>query len=198
MNIIELTSEHAEAVKPLYHTTKYMGINSHSNYFVDTTSDSFEELYHKSFVETYLSGLKNYKAFGLFEDGEIKSLLALYQSNDEPCWYGTQIRSLKNKNYVPPLLDYVMRYNEQQGRLKFYTLWSKKHSRLLRRFAFTEEANERYAYVDELIVPAKTKCIYTSYWHILFNRILLPHDTVIRCTYLKAEYRTELPVGGNL
>jgi hypothetical protein len=107
------------------------------------------------------------------------------------------IRSLNDKNYVRPLLDAAMAFNEVRGRLKFYTLWNANHGKLLRRFAFSPEATLRYDYVDEIIIPAKTKCVYTNYWQILFNRTLLPVDSIVRCTFLKQEYRTT-PVGGNI
>ena len=108
------------------------------------------------------------------------------------------IRSAKNKDHVRILLDEAINFHENEGRYKFYTLWSVKHSKLLRRFAFSNDANNRYDYFDECIVPAKTRCIYQNFWTILFNRILLPTDTVVRCTYLKKEYRKNTPIGGNL
>lgn len=199
MRIIELDKTHTEAVRPLFYTKNYMGTDLHANYFVPTDKNPIEEIHHRSFVETYLSDLSSYKALGLqADDGSIKSLITFYMSPDEPCWYGTMIRSANDKNYVRPLLDAAMAYNEERGRLKFYTLWSGKHAKLLRRFAFSKEASERYDYFDELVVPAKTKCVYTNYWQVLFGRILLPTDTIVRCTFLKQQYRTQLPKGGNL
>jgi hypothetical protein len=196
--IVELDHTHKEAIKPLFYTKTYMGIDLHNNYIVDTSDTSVEDIFHQTFSDSYLSGLINYKALGLIEDGKIKSLISFYMSTDDASWYGTMIRSLHDKNYVRPLLDAAMAYNEARGRYKFYTLWSSKHSPLLRRFAFSDLANERYDYVDELIVPARTKCVYTNYWQILFNRTLLPTDTVVRCTFLKQQYRNQLPKGGNL
>ena len=198
MNIIELNSTHKELIIPLFYSKNYMGVDVHSTYFVDTDNATVEEVFYQTFVDTYLSGLTNYKALALVDGDEIKSLISFYMSPDEPSWYGTMIRSLKDKNYVRPLLDAAMSYNEERGRLKFYTLWSAGHAKLLRRFAFSKEASERYDYVDELFIPARTKCFYTNYWQILFNRTLIPTDTVIRCTFLKQQYRTNLPVGGNL
>jgi hypothetical protein len=195
--IVELGHTHKESIKPLFYRDTYMGMDLSSNYIVDP-SEQAQTVFYNTFVDTYLSGLRNYKALGLVEDGEIKSLISFYMSPDEPCWYGTMIRSLNDKNYVRPLLDAAMSYNEARGRLKFYTLWNANHSKLLRRFAFSSEANQRYDYVDEILVPAKTKCVYTNYWQILFNRTLLPVNSVVRCTFLKQEYRNIIPVGGNI
>lgn len=199
MKIIELTREHRDLVKPLFYTRNYMGTDLHANHFSFTDKNPIDETHYKLFLETYLSELHNYKALGLQDNnGNIKSLISFYLSIDEPVWYGTMIRSTNDKKYVRPLLDAAMTYNEQLGRLKFYTLWSEKHVKLLRRFAFSNTASERYDYVDELLVPAKTKCIYTNYWQILFGRTLLPIDTVVRCTFLKQEYRKQISIGGNI
>jgi hypothetical protein len=195
--IVELGQVHKESIKPLFYRSDYMGIDLSSNYIVDPTEQA-QTVFYNTFVDTYLSGLRNYVALGLVENGEVRSLISFYMSPDEPCWYGTMIRSLNDKNYVRPLLDAAMAFNEVRGRLKFYTLWNASHGKLLRRFAFSSEANNRYDYVDEIVVPAKTKCVYTNYWQILFNRTLLPVDSVVRCTFLKHEYRKVTPVGGNL
>jgi len=194
--IVELGQTHKELIKPLFYRDTYMGMDLSSNYIVDP-SEKVQTVFYNTFVDTYLSGLRNYKALGLVEDGVVKSLISFYMSPDEPCWYGTMIRSLNDKNYVRPLLDSAMAFNETRGRLKFYTLWNADHGKLLRRFAFSTEANQRYEYVDEIIVPARTKCVYTNYWQILFNRTLLPVNSVVRCTFLKQEYRTT-PIGGNI
>jgi len=199
MKIIELDASHADVIKPLFYTTNFMGTDLHDSYFVPTDKQKVEEIYHRSFTNTYLSGLERYKSFGIQdEEGNITALISFHMSSDEPCWYGTMIRSKNDKKQVRALLDYAMAYNEERGRYKFYTLWSAKHGRLLRRFAFSDQARERYDYVDEVIVPAKTKCFYQNYWQILFTRILLPTDTIVRCTFLKQKYRTQIPVGGNI
>lgn len=194
--IVELGQVHKESIKPLFYRDTYMGMDLSSNYIVDP-SEQAQTVFYNTFIDTYLSGLRNYKALGLIEGGEVKSLISFYISPDEPCWYGTMIRSLHDKNYVRPLLDAAMSYNEVRGRLKFYTLWNADHGKLLRRFAFSSEANQRYDYVDEILVPSRSKCVYTNYWQILFNRTLLPVDSIVRCTFLKQEYRTT-PIGGNI
>jgi hypothetical protein len=197
MNISQLAPVHKDLIKPLFYRDNYMGIHLSSNYIVDP-SEQAQTVFYNTFVDTYLSGLRNYIALGLIEDGEVKSLISFYMSPDEPCWYGTMIRSLNDKKYVRPLLDAAMDYNEVRGRFKFYTLWNADHGKLLRRFAFSKQANERYDYVDEILVNARTKCVYTNYWQILFNRTLLPVDSIVRCTFLKQEYRLSIPLGGGL
>lgn len=199
MKIVELDHTHIDAVVHLFYTKNFMGTDLHASYFVPTDKNPIEKIYHSSFVETYLSGLIRYKALGLQDDdGKIVALISFYLSPNEPVWYGTMIRSSKNRSYVRKLLDAAMAYNEKQGRYRFYTLWSEKHGKLLRRFAFSKEARERYDYFDECVVPAKTKCIHQNFWTILFSRILLPTDTIVRCTYLKRDYRVDTPIGGYL
>jgi hypothetical protein len=209
MKIIELNETHREDILHLFYTKNYMGADFQT-YFGSTNpkyndavrkkyNDAVRRMYHDAFSNTYLTGLKQYKALGLQDDdGSIQGLIAFYISSTEPAWYGTMIRSAKDKDHVRTLLDVAMAFHENEGRYKFYTLWSDRHIKLLRRFAFSADANTRYDYFDECRVPAKTKCIYQNFWTILFNRILLPVDTVVRCTYLKREYRPETPIGGNL
>ena len=199
MNIVELTKAHSDIIKPLFYTKNFMGTDLHASYFVPTDKNPIEKIHHDSFVETYLSNLVNYKSLGLQdEQGNIVALISFYLSPNEPVWYGTMIRSSKNKKHVQALLDAAMKYNEEKGRYRFYTLWSAKHAKLLRRFAFSTEARERYDFIDECIIPAKTKCFYYNFWTILFSRILLPTDTIVRCTYLKREHRKDIPIGGYL
>jgi hypothetical protein len=195
MNIKKLNQEHVDKLKPLFLTKKYMGESvSDSDFF---KKDHLAEVYHAAFCTSYLTDLNSYHAFGMFDaEDNILGIISCYQSPDEPVWYGTQIRSNGNKDVARELLDHMIKFNEEQGRLKFYTLWNAKHAKLLRRFTFSKWAAERYDYTDEYIVPAKTKCIYTSHWQILFNRVLLPQDTVVRCTFLKQQYRDQLPTGG--
>ena len=196
MIIKKLEKSHEEALYPLFETHKYMGTTVDSSDFF--AKDIMAKVYHKGFCTTYLSDLSNYHAFGAFDDDKIVGAIACYQSTDEPSWYGTQIRSINSKEVARDLLDHMIKFNEELGRYKFYTLWNAKHAKLLRRFAFSDWADERYDYFDECLVPAKTKCVYTNHWQILFNRILLPHDTIVRCTFLKQQYRNKLPVAGNI
>jgi len=86
-----------------------------------------------------------------------------------------------------------MEYNEGMGRLKFYSLIDADDIGLVD-IVF----NLRYKYVDECIVPAKTRCLYNNYWQILYNRMLPERDTVVRCSFLKQKHRRLLPIGGNI
>jgi hypothetical protein len=127
----------------------------------------------------------------------VTAMFSFYESVDSPDWYATQIRSLDSTS-IPFVLDKVIEHNEANGRLKFFSLFNERYRKAFRKFAFSDYNDARYASFDEFIVPAKTKCIYSLPWSILFNRTLLPVDSVVRCSYLKKEYRLELPKGGNI
>lgn len=200
MTIKFLDESHHGLTRDLFHSKNYMGIQADEKFYrPHEAHSSTTDMIFDAFQYTYLSGLKHYKALGKFsDDGKITGLLTYYRSPDDPSWYGTQIRSIGSRRDVRDLLDAAIDNNEKDGRYKFYTLWNAEQTKLLRRFAFSEYNNERYDYFDEYYVPAKTKCVYTSHWHVLFNRVLLPVDTVVRCTYLKREYREKLPRGGNI
>ena len=138
-----------------------------------------KNLVSPAFASIYLSDLNSFHAYGKVVDGELRSYVSYYISDEEPAWYLTA--SVGEYNDV---LDYVVEKNELLGRLKFYS--------------FDRYDINRYDYFDEFIVPSKCKCFYTNHWEVMFNRSLISHDTIIRCNYLKQEHRSALPLGGNL
>ena len=172
MKIVELNLLYRELVKPLF---------------------TVNALYER-FVDTYLSGLNSYKALGIEqEDGSITSLISFYTSRDDACWYITDIKSKDTKDDLRTLIDSAIAYNEGMGRLKFYSLIDADDVGLVD-IVF----NLRYKYVDECIVPAKTRCVYNNYWQILYNRMLPERNTIVRCSFLKQKHRRLLPIGGNI
>jgi len=191
MPVVLLNSSHAAAVKQLFQHDKYMG--------VELPADSnLNQVTYDIFCDTYLTGLSDFHAYGYEVDGEIKSLISFYESHEEPAWYYTLYRSSGDNSLLREVLDYVIKYNEDNSRFKFYTLVHSNHSKLLRRFHWSKLNDERYDYIDELTVPSRCKCIYTNYWELLFKKTLLPEDSTVRCNFLKQQYRTHIPVGGNL
>jgi superfamily I DNA and/or RNA helicase len=196
MEVVQLNKQHAEASKILFTSKNFMGVDHSTNHFLDDDAD-FLQLSYDSFADNYISGLESFKAFGVIEGDYVTSMITFYESSDNPEWYWTQIRS-KNNTYIPDLLDKVIEYNESKGRLKFYSLFNKKYEKSMRRFAFSEYNNERYDSFDECIIPAKTKCYYSTPWALLFSRTMLPVDSIIRCSFLKQKYRIQIPIAGNL
>lgn len=196
MTVVKLDNSHAEAVREIFGHKKYMGTDA--NDFKVDANLNLNALTYDIFCSNYLSGLNNFHAYGYIEDGIVKALISFYESDEEPAWYYTMYRSSGNNNLLRPVLDKVIEHNEQKLRFKFYTLVHSSHSKLLRRFHWSEYNNERYDYIDEFMVPAKSKCYYTNHWELLYKRLLLPEDSVVRCNFLKQKYRTMLPVGGNI
>lgn len=197
MSVVKLNHTHTEKIKDLFNGKKYMGLDVNNPAFVkeDTT---FNQLAYDMFCANYLTDLNSFHAYGYVEDDTVKALISFYESADEPAWYYTVYRSSGNNELLRLILDQVISYNESQGRLKFYTLVHQNHSKLLRRFHWSKYNDERYGYFDEFLVPGNNKCYYTNAWELLYKRMLLPEDSVVRCNYLKQEYRTTLPIGGNI
>ncbi len=194
MLVEKLTSSHKECIKPLFSSSKFMGVNTDKEYFVapDTT---LNKMAYDVFCDTYLSELLNFSAYGSIENGIVTSVVAFYEDTDSPSWYWTHVRSI-NHRAIPHVLDAVIQHNEQVGRFKFFSMFNSKYAKSYRRLTFSENVRKRYDFTDECLVPAKTKCIYRDYWQILYNRTLLPVDSIVRVTYLKQEHRTTLPISG--
>lgn len=198
MEILKLNISHNQQIDNLFTNQSYMGLEINTSTW-GFEGDAYTKVLANVFKNTYLSGLNNFHAYGIFNDlGELQALISYYESTDEPAWYYTLLRSNGNVEAVKELFDHVISVNEQNGRYKFYTLVNARHARLLRRFTYSDYNNERYGYFDEYRVPAKTKCYYTYAWDLLYKRVLLPMDTIVRCSFLKQEHRPAEIVGGSL
>lgn len=197
MQIIKLTAEHRDALRPLFSDNKFMGVDIESNW--NTSAQDFTMVTYHLFVNAYLSGLNNFHAYGAIDDaGVIQAVISYYEAADEPSWYYTLARSKGNNQLLKDILDKLIEVNEAKGRLKVYSLVNATHAKLLRKAYWSEYNSNRYHYVDEYIVPAKNKTYYSKDWELLFKRTLLPTDTIVRLSFLKQEFRTQLPIGGNL
>lgn len=197
MQILKLDTTHSDKIRELYTHSKYMGVDVAGNWAGNV--EAYNNFIFGVFSKTYLTGLKNFHAYGLFDNnGDLQCLISLYDSNDEPSWYYTMCRSRGETELVKQLLDGVISIQENKHRFKFYTLVNIRHAPLLRKFTYSEYNDNRYDYYDEFKVPAKTRCFYNNAWELLFKKVLLPIDTVVRCSYLKQQYREELPVGGGI
>ena len=197
MEIVKLTSYHKELIKPLFENKKWMGVDAEGNFVSEQLN--FNEVYYNVFCSSYLGELKQYHAYVAFDsDWQIRSIISFYESNDNPEWYWTHIRSCGNRRFIPPLLDKVIEHNENNGRFKFYSMWNSRYQKIYRKFAFSKYNAERYDSFDEYMVPAKTRCVWTLPWMVLYGRTLVPVDTVVRCTFLKQQYREKLDIAGNI
>lgn len=199
MNVVKLTGDHYTQIRHLFNYPRFMGVSPDTNYFIDP-DNKFADMYHFNFCSTYLTDLKTYHAYGAQEDdGTISSVLGFYESPDDSSWYWNSIRTNgDNKKGIRALLDKVIEYNESNGRFKFYSMFPKRYTAVYRRLAFSKTANERYDYFDEYYIEAKHQCKFNLSWQILYNRVLVPVDTVVRCTFLKQKYRENIYHAGRL
>lgn len=196
MAVVKLTAEHKDSILYLWLNKKFMGADPEKVYNAENTT--FAKLTYEIFCGNYLSNLKNFHAYGYEQDGQIKALISFYESIDEPSWYYTLHRSSGDKKLLTSVFDKVIEHNENNGRLKFYSLTNARQTKAMRKFHWSLYNNERYGYFDEYYVPSKTKCYYTDAWELLYKRVLMPEETIVRCNFLKQEYRHILPKGGNL
>jgi hypothetical protein len=195
MEIRQLNSTDVVRIAKLFDVPKQMGVDS--NEFNLIVKNNVSTLFYDIFCNSFLSGLENYKAFGAIENDEVTSLVATYDSPDAAEWYITQVRS-QNSTNIRHVIDAAILHYENLNKFKFYSLSNTDTGRSYRRFLFSKDVNERYDTVDEFIVPAKTRCIYTNAWHILFNRVLVPKDSTVKLSYLKPEFRKGPGLAGNI
>jgi hypothetical protein len=192
VEVIRLGPQHGDLIKPLFTTPKFMGVDGNRNYFIDREAQ-FSEFYHKMFCNTYLTDLQHYIAFAAIEDGVALATIAFYQSIDDASWWWNTVRTRGNQSHaIQHTLDEVLRYNESTGRLKFYSMFPAKYRKSWRKLAFSDRSDVRYDYFDEYYVAAKHQCAYSFAWQVLYNRTLVPVDTIVRCTFLKQQYRNTL------
>ena len=195
MKILKLDTVNTTDVENLFAKDKFTGMGITAGF--DKSNDLFAGIMLDSFYKTYLSGLTNFQAYGFF-DSELESIVAFYESNDEPAWYFTHCKTNGSPASLHKLFDHVLKLQESKGRLKFYTLIDAGSVNNFRSQIFGEENSSRYSYYDEYRIPPKTKCYYEVAWELLFKRTLLPNETVVRCEYLKSQFRSNLPIGGSL
>jgi hypothetical protein len=153
-----------------------------------------EEL-RQFFSSMYLASLENYKAYGYFEHDTCKAIISCYKSIYDASWYLTHT-FYSDVNVVSCLLSYCINYYESQGIYKFYNLVSIDNSDY--NLYWEPSDKERYIQVEECKIPAKTKSFYGHYNFLLQERTLLNKDYIVNCNFLKPEYRTEIPLGGNI
>lgn len=199
MKVIKLNAEHRPLIKHLFYMPKFMGVKT-DRFYIKPELGEFAELYLQMFSATYLADAANYHTYGVQdEQGNINSLLGFYESIDDASWYWTHVRTTgNNSNEIKILLDKVMEHNEKNGRLKFYSMFPLEYRKVYRRLAFSNTAKERYDYFDEYQVEAKHYPIFSLAWQILYNRSLVPTDSIVRCTFLKQHYRNELYNAGRM
>ena len=200
MEAVKLNSTHGDLIKPIFFKNKFMGVSIDQHKFPGEYNLDVPNILHNMFCNTYLSDNKQFVAYGLLDDSGIcNSLLSFYESHDDASWYWTHIKTMNsNSGAIKVLLDIVMEHNERNGRFKFYSMFPLRYRNSYRRLAFSNTAKERYDYFDEYMVESKNQAKFTLVWQILYNRTLLPPDTIVRCTFLKQKYRTVLWNGGGL
>lgn len=195
MKVKKLTIDDKNDIIHLFEQDKFMGVPVEEH---GQKKELIAYYMHNLFSNTYLSDLKSYHVFGAYDDvGRIVCILAFYVSSDDASWYWTHIKNVGPESAIKECLDAAIEFNEKNGYYKFYSMFPKKYQRVYRRLAFSKKSSERYDAFDEYYVSAREQCKFNLAWQVLYNRRLVPVDTVVRLSYLKPEFRYEVN-GGNL
>jgi hypothetical protein len=143
-----------------------------------------EEL--EQFTEMYLSNLSSWKCFGDIDQGIITGMICIHISKDSPEFFIL----LEYGADLLPIINFITETLEPRG-----------YSRYLRRQDCDQEdrfqVDDRYEYTTDYIVPAKTKCLFSKHWYILYDSTLAEKDTAVKTAVLKAEFKSN-PCVGNI
>lgn len=173
-------------------------LNSH------TLPDQIRHLFHtpqslSDFCSYYLTDSRAYHAFASLQNNRVESVISMCQSYEDPCWFITGCYNVFGNPYnvadTRDLISGAILYNEQQQLYKFFvTLPTNQETR---RPTETLPVPVNYDYFDEMVVPKQGKVFFNKYWFALFNRTLPTEDVLVRCYYLKQEYRGLPMIGGS-
>lgn len=168
MKVIKLDQSHETDVRSLF-------------------SDDEEPLY-VNFCQTYLRDFKQFHAFGYFnKNNKLTAFISFFKSYDDASWYWMDAR-YESFSEASKILDQIIKFCEEYGFMKFYCLLPKDDDETYNKI-LSKKTLERYSYFDEFYVGAKEKCLFNLPWQILYWRTLPQIDTVVRCSFLKNEYR---------
>lgn len=171
LTTIKLTSEHTNQVSELF------------------GSDMLGRHNYGIFCSYYLTNLEKFHGWGTFNDNKLISAIGYYDSIDDAAGYLThQCGEFK---YIGVTLDSVAAQLEAVGKYKIYSrLYSDDVS--VWDECLSDSFKSRYITVTEYTVRTKEPCIYTFPWHVLYMRTLWSRDTVVKCSFLKEEYREKV------
>ena len=187
MAVLKLGPSHVDAVQQLFGKSPDTSTGDFNVNLLDFSCESF--------CDVYLAGRESFHAYGYIdENGTLTSLISFYESDEEPSWYYTFGFTDPDNDHLNEVLDAAINDNETTGRLKFYT---KIHSRS-RGSQWSDNNNTRYSFFDEYVIPSHGICFYDHHSLALFFDKMIPGELIVRCNFLKQEYREVLPLGGNL
>ena len=185
MPVIKLGPQHTSSVSLIFGNSPDSSLGDFNVNLPDFSVDSF--------CDVYLNNRESFHAYGhLNESGSLTSLISFYESDSEPSWYYTFGFTIND--HLAEVLDEVIAHNENAGRLKFYTKINNRN----RGLNWSIDNDKRYSFIDEYIVPSHGICFYHHHNQVLFFDKMIPGQLVVRCNFLKQEYRERLPMGGNL
>jgi hypothetical protein len=177
---MKLTLDHSSKIKNLFNKTDEV-----SSPF-DIKAVGFSNVEHEIFHNNYLGQLKNWHSFA---DDQVSTAIVFYQSEDEASWY---ITDTFGSGDMQSLISEAIEFNQKYNLFKFYLTIPVDTAE-----SFSLN-NHEYDYFDEMIVQKKTRCHFSTIWQLLYHRTLPTNDTLVRCYYLKREYRKTINIGGSL
>lgn len=185
---MKLTIDHIDEIEELFkqkNCYRYLP-DYNPNLNSDVDSEKFYNFEHQIFVKNYLGQLKNWSSFA---NKTKTSGIVCFQSEDEPSWYITDIYGVDE---IKSIILEAIEYHENLNLYKFYLVLPFE---LINEFSLELSY---YDYFDEIVVEEKTKCFFTTFWQILYKRILPSKKSIVRCYFMKKEFRKNIPLMSNI
>lgn len=145
---------------------------------------NFDISLFETFLETYLTDLNMFSAYGAFDGNKLISYIATHQSLDLPFW---SIKQAKGEKIDLELLSWISKEQEKENRNNFYILTDSDIILNL----------DRYECLYETTIPSNMQCVHQYFWNFFFDRKLIDADVSIYQYILQPSLR-RLNVSGFL
>lgn len=172
--------------------TKYFGVP-----IAEFPGDLLSDAAVAYMVNFYLSQDNGYQCFGCFDGPALVGTLTADYLVRRPEWILRRIaveQSLKGSaqaaEVTQRLMAHALDFGEAHGYYQHKNLIPAKYRNAHLKFWGGQPAREgRYDVFQLEFVPANTRSRFAEHWELLFGRITMPIDSVVRVSMLKPEFR---------
>jgi hypothetical protein len=186
-----LTIDDVDAIKPLITQGKVASVDVNKN--LGHLNCDISRAVVDNFTNRYLKISLGFTAFGTFDkNGQLLNILCTYDSIEEASWYWLGVfSSHKDPQSIKICTSRVLDIKESKEYYKYFSLIPTTRLHIARRFYYSDEVLSRYDFFDEYTILKNTQTPFLAHWMLLQQQIVFPIDMVVRCSFLRQQYRTK-------